>query len=60
MGTTVLFWFFLSLNKMLIIDLCLACLILLRPEFSDCVIKFAHIVMDSDITKNLIAVSLTE
>ncbi|PKU38582.1 phd finger protein hypothetical protein [Limosa lapponica baueri] len=30
------------------------------PQFSDCVIKFARIVMDCDITNNLIVASLTE
>lgn len=54
---------FFFLSEILIIDLCLACfscLILLRPQFSDCVIKFARIVMDCDITNNLIVASLTE
>lgn len=51
MGITVGVFF---LSEILIIDLSLTsflCLILLRPQFSDCVIKFAHIVMDCDIYK---------
>lgn len=62
MGTTVCFVLFF-LSKILVTDLCLAflsCLILLRTQFSDCVIKFARIVMDCDITNNLIVASLTE
>lgn len=61
MDTTVVLFCFLS--EILILDLCLACfscLILLRSQFSDCVIKFARIVMDCDITNNLIFASLTE
>lgn len=60
MGTMFSFFFFLG--EILIIDLCLACFscLILRPQFSDCVIKFARIVMDCDITNNLIVASLTE